>query len=122
MGLNDIATTDRAGSTVKSMLAKRIGELSGDWLTHLEPVVAEYSKLDHAALRGNAPREVEGNDELRFQLRVENANKRIENVQRAQQRAEALDTKGGFRTLNQPLAIKRRAGIANWSSAVHAVK
>ena len=64
-------------------------------LTHLGPVVAAYNKLDHAALHGNAPGEVEGNDELRFQLRVENANRRIENVQRAQQRAEALDTKGG---------------------------
>ena len=42
-GLNDIATIDRAGSTVKSMLAKRIGELSGDWLTHLEPVVTAYT-------------------------------------------------------------------------------
>ena len=94
-GLNDIATIDRAGSTVKSMLAKRIGELSGDWLTHLEPVDAAYNKLDHAALRGNVPGEVEGDDELRFQLRVENANKRIENIERAQQRAEALDAKGG---------------------------
>ena len=63
-----------------------------------------------------------GNDELRFDLRMENANRRIENVKRAQERAAQLEEKGGFRTLLQPVAFKRRAGIPNWSSEVHAVQ
>ena len=122
VGLNDIATIDRAGGDLKDMLAKRISELGGDWLTHLEPTIAAYNKLDHSALHDNAPSEVMGNDELRFDLRMENANRRNENVKRAQERAAQLEGKGGFRTLLQPMAFKRRAGIPNWSSEVHAVQ
>ena len=84
VGLNDIATIDRAGGVLKDMMAKRIAELGGDWLTHLEQTIATYNKLGHAALHGNAPHEVMGGDELRFDLRMENANRRIENVMRAQ--------------------------------------
>ena len=63
-----------------------------------------------------------GDDQLRFDLLMENANRRIENVKRAQERAAQLEEKGGFRTLRQPMAFKRRAGIPNWSSEVHAVQ
>ena len=41
---------------------------------------------------------------------------------RAQARAAKLEEKGGFRTLLQPMAFKRRAGVPNWSSEVHAVQ
>ena len=122
VGLNDIATIGRAGGVLKDMLAKRISELGGDWLTHLEPTIAAYNKLDHSALRDDAPYGAMGDDELRFDLRMENANRRIENVKRAQERAAQLEEKGGFRTLLQPMAFKRRAGIPNWSSEVHAVQ
>ena len=122
VGLNDIATIVRAGGVIKDMLAKSIAELGGDWLTHLEPTIAAYNQLDHTALHGNAPNEVMGDDELRFDLRMENANRRIENVKRAQERAARLEEKGGFRTLLQPLAFKRRAGVPNWSSEVHVVQ
>ena len=121
VGLNDIATIDRAGGVLKEMLSRRMSELGGDWLTHLEPTVMAYNKLDHSALHGNAPGEVAGDDELRFRLRVENANNRAENVQRSHDRDKKLEEKGGFRTLKEPLAFKRRAGIANWSSDVHVV-
>ena len=73
-------------------------------------------------MHDNAPSEVMGNDELRFDLRMENANRRIENVKRARERATQVEEKGGFRTLLQPMAFKRRAGIPNWSSEVHAVQ
>ena len=111
-GLNDLATVDRAMGTIKDMLAKRMSEMGGDWLTHLEPVVAAYNKLDHSALHGHAPGEVQDDDDLRFQLRMENANKRQENVRQAAERQEKLEEKGGFRTLKEPLAMKRRAGHA----------
>ena len=120
-GLNDLATVDRAMGTIKDMLAKRMSEMGGDWLTHLEPVVAAYNKLDHSALHGHAPGEVQDDDDLRFQLRMENANKRQENVRQAAERQEKLEEKGGFRTLKEPLAMKRRAGMPNWSSDVHTV-
>ena len=77
-------------------MAKRISELGGDWLTHSEPTIAAYNKLDHSALHDNAPREVMGDDELRFDLRRENANRRIENVKRARERAAQLEEKRRF--------------------------
>ena len=54
--------------------------MDGDWLTHLEPVIAAYNKLDHTALHDNAPGEVVGDDDLRFRLRMENADNHIDNI------------------------------------------
>ena len=122
VGLNDIATIDRAIGVIKDMLAKRTTELDGTWLTHLDPVIKAYNKLDHSALHGNAPGEVKGNDELRFQLRMENANDTFENAQMANARREKLTEKGAFRTLLQPFAIKRRKGVPNWSNDVHVIE
>ena len=48
VGLNDIATIDRAGGVLKDMLAKRMVELGGDLLTHLEQTIAAYNQLDHS--------------------------------------------------------------------------
>ena len=104
------------------MLAKRIGEMGGDWLTHLEPVIAAYNKLDHAALHNNAPSEVMGDDELRFRLRVDNANNKFEKVQQSDGSTQGLEAKGGSRALKQPLSFKRRAGIPNWSADVHEIE
>ena len=120
--LNDIATVDRAMGVIKSMLARRQAEMDGDWLTHLPAVVDAYNKLDNRSLHEHSPSEVQGDDELRFQLRMENANKRAENVAQANDRQEKLEEKGAFRTLKEPLAFKRRAGIPNWSSEVHKVQ
>ena len=121
-GLNDLATVDRAMGVVKDMLAKRMGEMSGDWLTHLAPVIAAHNQLDKSTLHENAPAEVAGDDDLRFRLRVDNAEKALENIQNANAREERLVNKGGFRTLLQPMALKRRKGVPNWSSDVHTVE
>ena len=118
---NDIATVDRAMGTLKDMLARRGAEAGGDWLAELPKAVAAYNKLDHSALHDNAPDEVEGDKDLRFRLRYENAEKRMENAQEAQERKRKLEATGAFRTLLQPTAFKRRAGVPNWSSEVHAV-
>ena len=121
VGLNVLATTDRVMGVIKDMLAKRMSELGGDWLTHLEPVVVAYNKLDNRSLHDNAPTDVLTDDDLRFQLRVENANTAYENVQNAADRKDKLEENGAFRTLKEPLAFKRRAGIPNWSSEVHRI-
>ena len=42
-----------------------------------------------------------------------------DNVAQAQGRKRKLESKGAFRTLLQPTAFKRRAGVPNWSSEVH---
>ena len=77
VGLNDIATIDRAMGTIKEMLAKRGADeaAGGDWLAELPAVVDGYNRLDHSALHQHAPAEVKGDDDLRFQLRYENAEK-----------------------------------------------
>ena len=94
VGLNDIATVDRAIGVIKDMLAKRTTELDGNWLTHLDPVIKAYNKLDHSALHGNTPGEVTCNGELRFQIRMESANDAFENAQMANARKEKLVEKG----------------------------
>ena len=104
------------------MLAKRLGEMDGDWLTHLEPTISSCNKLDHSALHNNAPKEVMGDDDLRFRLRMENADNHIDNIKQSQTRKQKLEVKGGFRTLNQPLSFKRRTGIPNWSTEVHEIE
>ena len=84
VGKNDIATVDRAMRTLKDMLARRSADAAagGDWLTELLKAVASYNKLDHSALHDNAPGEVQGDKDLRFQLRYENAEKRMDNALR----------------------------------------
>ena len=58
----------------------------------------------------NAPEDVEGNGELRFRLRQENAGKKQENVELATKRREKLEAEGGFRTLLRKEGVFRRAG------------
>jgi len=122
-GLNDIATVDAAIRTFKQRIARRSADESttGDWLSQLEPATAAHNKLDHAALHESAPREVEDNDELRFQLRYANANKIAENMQQAETRKERLQSAGSFRLLLNPTAPKRRADVPNWSSKMHKI-
>ena len=121
VGINDIATLDRAMGTVKTMLARKEAEEGGNWLTNLQPVVAAFNKLDNRSLHEHAPGEVMDDHDLRFQLRTENAEKHMENVRRANDRQEKLENEGGFRTLREPLSFKRRAGIPNWSNQVYQV-
>ena len=90
---------------VKDMLAKRMGEMSGDWLTHLALVIAAYNQLDSRTLHEHAPAEVQGDDDLRFRLRMDNAEKALENIQNANAKADRLTDKGGFKTLLQPMAL-----------------
>ena len=89
---NDIATVDRGMGTLKDMLARRGADQAAgrDWLAELPKAVAGYNKLDHSALHGNVPSEVEGDKDLRFQLRYENAGKMLDNVAQAQERKRKL--------------------------------
>ena len=124
VGLNDLATIDRAMSSLSAAIGRRGADEStgGDWLANLEPAVASFNRLDHSALFDNAPGEVMGNDDLRFQLRQENASKMMHNQEHAAARKRKLETQGAFRTLLRPTAFKRRAGQQNWSTEVHPVQ
>ena len=83
VGLNNIATLDCAMGTLKDMIARRSADeaAGGDWLTELPTAVQCYNRLDHNALHQHAPAEVAGDDDLRFQLRYENAEKRFDNIE-----------------------------------------
>ena len=83
VGLNGIATLDRAMGTLKEMLARRSADeaAGGDWLAELQAAVNSFNKLDHSALHQHAPAEVAGDDDLRFQLRYGNAEKRLDNIE-----------------------------------------
>ena len=110
VGKNDIATVDRAMNTIRDMMARRGADAAagGDWLTELPKAVASYNKLDHSALHDNAPAEVKGDADLRFQLRHEAAGAMLDNAAQAQERKRKLESSGAFRTLLQPTAFKRR--------------
>ena len=57
------------------------------------------------------PDDVEGDEDLRFDLRYKNAHMRQENVQLSKTRGENLEQQGAFRTLLRPTTgFKRRAG------------
>ena len=85
----------------------------------IQTAVNAHNSLDTKALLDNAPEDVEGDDELRFRLRQENADKTQENVELATKRREKLEAEGGFRTLLQ--GVNRRTGLPNWSSDVKQV-
>ena len=107
--------------TLKDMLARRGADeaAGGDWLAELPKVVQSYNRLDHSALHNNAPGEVQGDEDLRFKMRYENAEKMQDNAAQAQGRKRKLEATGAFRTLLEPTAFARRAGVPNWSSEVH---
>ena len=84
IGVNDLATIDRVGGVIKDMIAQHMGEMGGDWLTHLAPTIATYNQLDHTALYNNAPVEVKDDGDLRFRLRMANADKHAGNVKQTQ--------------------------------------
>ena len=121
VGKNDIATVDRAMGTLRDTIARRSADeaAGGDWLTELPKAIASHNKLDHSALHQNAPGEVKDDKDLRFELRHENASKMYDNAAQAKERKRKLEETGAFRTLLQPTAFKRRAGMPNWSSEVH---
>ena len=87
-GLNDLATLDRGMGVIKDMLAKRMGEMGGDWLTHVDKVADAYNQLDNRTLHGHSPAEVQGADadDLRFRLRMDNADKMLDNIQNARRK------------------------------------
>ena len=120
---NDIATIDAAIREVRGALGRRtLQPDGGNWAHEIEAVIAGYNRSDHSALMQSEPNEVAGNDQLRFALRYDNANKMHHNLDLMTERQENLQRAGGYRTLLNPLSFRRRAGQPNWSSKVHAVQ
>ena len=84
-------------------------------------MISAYSKLEHNALHNIAQEDVARDDDLRFRLRMGNADNHIENINQSHDRTRKLEAEGGFKTLNQPLSFKRRTIIPNWSAYVHEI-
>ena len=121
--LNDIATIDAAIREVRSALGRRtLQPDGGNWAQELDAVIAGYNRSDHRALMQSEPNEVVGNDQLRFALRYDNAQKMQHNFNLMTKKKYDLQRAGGYRTLLNPLSFRRRAGQPNWSSDVHAVQ
>ena len=119
VALNDLSTIGRAMGVLKDRIAVIAAEAGDSWLDALQTAVNAHNSLDAKALLDNAPEDVAQDDELRFRLRQENAEKTQENVELATKRREKLEAEGGFRTL-LPNA-NRRTGLPNWSSDVRQV-
>ena len=80
---------------LKDRIAVIAAEAGDSWLDALQTAVNAHNSLDAKALLDNAPEDVEGNDELRFRLRQENAGRRHGNVELATKRREQLEADGG---------------------------
>ena len=88
VALNDLSTIDRAMGVLKDRIAVVAAEAGDSWLDALQTAVNAHNSLDAKALLDNAPEDVEGNDELRFRLRQENAAKTQEKLELATKRRE----------------------------------
>ena len=95
VALNDLSTIDRAMGVLKDRIAVIAAEAGDSWLDALQTAVNAHNSLDAKALLDNAPEDVAQDDELRFRLRQENADRRHENVELATKRREKLEAEGG---------------------------
>ena len=122
-GPQDLSTIDRAIGTLRATLIRRVAASNEEWPAELQPAVKSINESDHAALFQREPAEVEGDKDLRFDLRYKNAEMASENATLQTTRATQLENLGAFRTLLKPLTgFKRRAGQQNWSEEVHTVR
>ena len=117
-----MATLDRAIGELRAVLSRRTTD-GGAWHDELDEAVKSMNATEHSALFMREPDDVEGDDDLRFDLRYKNAEMRQVNVQLSKTRGENLERQGAFRTfLPTTTGFKRRAGQQNWSEKIHQVQ
>ena len=121
-GPQDLATLDRAIGELRAVLSRRTTD-GNPWYEELDKAIESMNSTEHCSLFMREPDDVEGDEDLRFDLRYKNAQMRQENVQLSKTRGENLEQQGAFRTLLRPTTgFKRRAGQQNWSEKIHQVQ
>ena len=94
---NAIATVDVAIGNLKKALFRTGDDGISNWAERLDRVVAGINKTPHGHLKGSAPNDVEGNDQLKFSLLKEAAQDLQHNQKLIRNRAKKLQDDGAFR-------------------------
>ena len=97
---NDIATLDSAMGTIKQALEKeKTVQKENDFTKVLDKVIRGYNASPHSHLDNEAPKDVEGNIGLRFELRRDAVKENQHNVTVNTKIQNKLTNEGAFRTL-----------------------
>jgi transposase InsO family protein len=118
---NDIATLDSAMGTIKQSLEKeKTVQKENDFTKVIDKVVRGYNASPHSHLDNEAPKDIEGNLGLRFELRRDAIKENQHNVSVNKQKQSKLSSEGAFRTLVPGSQFKRR-DQPRYSDEVHKV-
>jgi hypothetical protein len=118
---NDIATLDSAMGTIKVGLEKqKTAQKENDFTKVLDKVIRGYNASPHSHLDNEAPKDVEGNIGLRFELRRDAVKENQHNVSVNTQIQNKLTNEGAFRTVVPGSQFKRR-DQPRYSNEVHSV-
>lgn len=121
---NGIATLDVAIGNLKKALARVMRKTGNDdWSTVLQRVVDGQNALPNKDyLEGQAPKDVEGNSDLREHLKEKNRQFTAINQTNAEKRRRSIDDAGGFRAPVAPTGPAPRGWKPRFSDDVHVVK
>ena len=118
---NDIATLDSAMGTIKVGLEKqKTAQKQNDFTKVLDEVIKGYNASPHSHLDNEAPKDIEGNLGLRFELRRDAVKENQHNVSVNTKIQNRLTNEGAFRTLVPGSQFKRR-DQPRYSNEVHKV-
>ena len=116
-----LATLDRAIGTLKQALTRRIAAGGTNWASELVAATKGQNATSHSTL-GVAPEAVAHNDDIRFSLRLKNAEMTADNQEKAKTRQERLEAMGAFRVYVEQAGPRARGDKPRWSLEVHQVK
>ena len=118
---NDLATLDSAMGVIKVGIEKEKTERTeNDFTKVLDKVIRGYNASPHSHLDNEAPKDVEGNIGLRFELRRDAVKDNQHNVSINTKIQNRLTNEGAFRTLVPGSQFKRR-DQPRYSNDVHNV-
>lgn len=115
-----LATLDRAGGVVKTMLKRRQDAKGGSWLSNLDAVIEAYNNTEHGGIDAE-PGDI--SDDKIFSLKKQAAEDLQENSALLERRQQKLEAEGAYR-IHQPKArggLRRRIDANTWSKEVHQV-
>ena len=102
--VQDISVLDRTGMKLKRDMAAASARRKTEWDGELDRVVRAYNRRPHGALWGNAPRDVENNEDLEWYVLQDNAQKIAHNERITRERVAKTKT---TMTVRPPLSRGR---------------
>ena len=118
---NDLATLDSAMGNIKVAIEKeKTARQLNDFSIVLDKVIKGYNASPHSHLSDKAPKDVEGDLRLRFELRQQAVKDKSHNVEVNNKNQDKLAEQGAFRTLVPGSQFKRK-DQPRYSNEVHTV-